>query len=174
MNGGGDALSQWILLVGGFLIAAALLLQRARVVDRSTLPYPALIIVATIGLGLFQLLPIWSTAPDAVRPAIVDLHVEMMSTANQDQTMEFEKAPRMLKSGQADLPSRVPWTIDPHATKQTLAMLFLAGAVFLAAFGFTRTTKQLTQLTLTLGWIGVALTIFAVFVKATWNGKCIG
>jgi tetratricopeptide (TPR) repeat protein len=169
LNGGGDPLPQAILYSLNFVLVVTML--RDMWLTRSGVRFPWLFLpvcVATV-LGVLHLLPLWDVRGSSWVPSSVQLRGEL--TSADDGTLESPGRESPLTVSQRTEPTHWPWTLDVHATEQTLSLMVLGLSAAIAGAYYFKEPQQTFRLVSGLAWCGVGLTCFAVLVKATWNGK---
>lgn len=185
-NGGADP----VVLVALFALAGLCLALALRRRPSSTaariVPWPAVAAIGGALLGVMHLLPVWPTTTEAPVPPTVALRVQLEHPVTQPSAQPQPNAqsqPTVQSQpsaaaelgppaeSAASLGQRVPLTLDPHATRHTLALICMATAVFIAATWLLDSPRRLTQAAWAVATSGAALTVFAVLAKATWNGK---
>ncbi len=171
INGGFDPLPQWCLQLLGVVISICLFLDQRQRATGSV--YPWILLISLLGLGLIasHLLPVWPTRFPNLVPQSVALRTDLSTTSSVDRSLVADSSAPFIGTPNSDLPALVPLTLDVHATRHMLSMLGLALIGFVAAMRWIRTLQQFDRFARLLSWNGVALTLFAVLVKATWNGK---
>lgn len=170
-NGGADPLVQVILFAwAGFGLAWA---AAACWKSGGGFPLPWVAVPLLLGglLLVAQLLPVWSVAGD-VHPAAVSQRIRLAEPQSQTVTGEENLDDAVLRGESAQPSSRyVPLTLDKHGTKQTLALWFMAFAVFWAAFLLVDQIRLLQWSCWAIACAGAVMALFATLAKATWNDQ---
>ncbi len=162
-NGGSDTVTQVLLFGGVACLATLTLVTHWRRRQSWLLSWPAAASWGGLFLGLFQLLPCW-TLPTEQSPSVWVPRTVALRAALVDR-------PAADHSSDSIQMQRVPLTIDPQVTQQTLALLSSC-LVILIVTSLAFQQHSLLRVSLWgLAGSGAALTLFAAIAKATWNGR---
>jgi tetratricopeptide (TPR) repeat protein len=165
--GGVWARVQWILMLVLALLLAADLVGRFGDEDRPNLvPTAWLPVLAGLLLGLFQLIP-WP-------PAVVDMMAPTTARWRTELVGDSEPAGRTESSASAVEVTGGKWvrrSVYPAATRQYLALLTLALAVFVLASIHLVDRQTVRWFLASVAICGAALSFFGLIQRLSWNGK---
>ncbi len=131
---------------------------------RRALPVAILPLIAGLGLGAFQLLPLDSRAAALLSPTGVELRsdLEARDTAAGSSLEEH--------FGIEPVTSQ-PISLYPASTRHDLSLLILAAAVFYLGATLFQTPQAQLRLCAILAINGASVAFFGIVQHLTWNGK---
>ncbi len=163
--GGVWARVQSVLMFTSVLLLALSVLQSARSVPaRSYLPAAFLPLVLGILLGLFQLIPLGP----AFAPQLAAGSTKWRADAARSATDQTSALPAAASVSSSPITSR---SLYPPATREHLALLVLVTCVFWVAVQHLPQEHSLSRLLFAVTVCGVAVALFGLIQKFTWNGK---
>ncbi|MCA9150110.1 MAG: O-antigen ligase family protein [Planctomycetales bacterium] len=167
--GGVWASVQWLLMFVAALLLGLDLVTRFGDDDRPNLvPSAWLPILFGIALGLFQLVPLAPSWAETFAPASLKWRQELTADANMD-TADTADAGQTVS--ERETPTHVTRSMYPAATREYLALLTLAMAVFVLASVHLVDRQSVVWFFVALGVCGAALSFFGLVQRLSWNGK---
>ena len=160
--GGVDPVVQIWLFVGVIVALACWLLSR--IADRSlgsVLPVAVVPLICALCLGLFQLVPLGAETRALFSPSGAELRSALLG---DDPTAEGSLEENL---GVAAAPERQPLSLYPASTRNDLALLTLAVAVFLLGASFFKTPKAQIWLCGLIAVNGAAIAFIALVQRIT-------
>ena len=121
-----------------------------------------------IGLGLLQLVPLNRETNALLSPSVARIRAILLGTAASADDSLAERL------GMAALAEHQPLSLYPASTRQDLAMLTLAAAVFVLGSVFFQTPRAQLWLCSLLAVNGAALAFFGFVQQLTWQGLLYG
>ena len=168
--GGVWARVQWVLMLIIAVLLAVDLLTRFGDDDRpNLLPTAWLPVLAGLLLGLFQLVPWPPAVAQVLAPATVQWRAELTDAQPATGLAETSSADTRNPGPSSD--SRVRRTIYAAATREYLALLTLALAVFVLASIHLVDRQTVLWFFVSVGSCGAALSFFGLVQRLSWNGK---
>jgi hypothetical protein len=162
--GGVWARVQWILMLVGAMLLAADLVTRFDEDDRPNLiPAAWLPVLAGVVLGLFQLVPWPPALAQVLAPSTVQWRAEFAAAEPAERSAAETPAARGT--------GRVTRSVYAVATREYLALLTLALAIFVLASVHMVDRQTVRWFFAAVGGCGAALSFFGLVQRLSWNGK---
>jgi len=164
--GGVDPVVQVWLFFGVILALICWLL--GRIADRSlgsVMPVAVVPLTLALGLGVFQLIPLGENTRAFFSPTGAELRNELLPTEAEAEGSLEEQL------GVPAAPERQPLSLYPASTRNDLALLTLAVAVFVLGASLFKTPRAQIWLCGAIAANGAALAFFGLTQKITWDGR---